>query len=177
MVDIASLSKYSLFGALMPEEIGKIVPLLGSEAYEAGQVIIGEGSLNGCIRFVLEGRIEVSRDGVRLNEIGEGDTFGEMEILDVMPAVANCRALTQVRVATISNKTLHDIFHLDAHARHHHHEPRPRPLPPTPAHGRARGRVQEDGSALELPRAKTASYKTISRQAREGSPGDNRNSY
>jgi len=115
MVDIASLSKYSLFGALMPEEIGKIVPLLGSEAYEAGQVIIGEGSLNGCIRFVLEGRIEVSRDGVRLNEIGEGDTFGEMEILDVMPAVANCRALTPVRVATISNKTLHDIFHLDAH--------------------------------------------------------------
>lgn len=115
MVDIASLSKYSLFGALMPEEIGKIVPLLGSETYEAGQMIIGEGSLNGSIRFVLEGRIEVSRDGVRLNEIGEGDTFGEMEILDVMPAVANCRALTQVRVATISNKTLHDIFHLDAH--------------------------------------------------------------
>jgi CRP/FNR family transcriptional regulator, cyclic AMP receptor protein len=115
MVDIASLQKYSLFGALMPEEIERIVPLLGSEAYGAGAVIIGEGELNGCIRFVLEGRVEVSRDGIRLNEIGEGDTFGEMEILDVMPAVATCRALTQTRFATISNKTLHEIFHIDAH--------------------------------------------------------------
>ena len=84
MVDRASLQKYSLFGALMPEEIERIVPLLGSESYGAGDVIIGEGDLNGCIRFVLEGRVEVSRDGIRLNEIGEGDTFGEMEILDVM---------------------------------------------------------------------------------------------
>lgn len=114
MVDIASLQKYSLFGALMPEEIERIVPLLGSESYGAGEVIIAEGSPNDRIRFVIEGKVEVSKGGVRLLELGEGDTFGEMELLDVMPAVATCRAVEPTRLATISNRGLHDIFHLDS---------------------------------------------------------------
>jgi CRP-like cAMP-binding protein len=114
MVDTASLQKYSLFGALLPEEIEKLLPFLVGEEFEAGDDIIVEGRPNDRMYFVLEGRFEVWKSGVRLIELGEGETFGEMEILDVMPSVATVRALTHARLAMISNRAIHSIFHLDA---------------------------------------------------------------
>jgi CRP-like cAMP-binding protein len=113
MVDTASLQKYSLFGALLPEEIDRVRPLMGSATFAAGEYVIREECPNDSIYFVLEGRVEVSKHGVRLVEIGEGETFGEMELLDVMPSVASIRTLTPCSFATISNRAIHEIFHLD----------------------------------------------------------------
>lgn len=113
MVDTASLQKYSLFGALQSEDIERIRPYLGMAEAAPGEVVIAEGEPNDRIYFVLEGRFEVWKAGVRLLEIGEGETFGEMELLDVMPSVATIRAKTHARLATITNRTIHDIFHLD----------------------------------------------------------------
>ncbi len=114
MVDSASLQKYSLFGGLVKEQIERIRPLLGQEGYAAGENIIVEGDRNDRIRFILEGRVAIIRDGVVLTELGEGETFGEMEVLDVMPSVASVRALVPTRVATISNKMLRDVYKMDA---------------------------------------------------------------
>ncbi len=114
MVDTASLQKYSLFGALQPAEIEKVTPFMGHIEFDAGAVVIEEGKPNDRIFFVLEGRFEVWKSGVRLLEIGEGETFGEMEILDVMPSAATIRAISPARLVTISNRGIHGIFHMDA---------------------------------------------------------------
>jgi CRP/FNR family transcriptional regulator, cyclic AMP receptor protein len=114
MVDPAALQKYSLFGGLVVEQIELIRPLLGQEGYAAGEAIINEGEANDRIRFVMEGRVSVSRSGVPITELGEGETFGEMEVLDVMPSVASVRATTPTLVATISNKALREMYKLDA---------------------------------------------------------------
>jgi CRP-like cAMP-binding protein len=87
---------------------------LGQEGYAAGENIIVEGDRNDRIRFILEGKVAIIRGGVILNELGEGETFGEMEVLDVMPSVASVRALAPTRVATISNKMLRDVYKMDA---------------------------------------------------------------
>ena len=109
MIDASALKDYSLFGGLLPEEIEAIRPLLGSASYEAGTDIMREGEPNDCIHFILEGEVEVEKGGVPLARLGEGETFGEMEFLDVMPAAATVRALVSSRVATISNRALHEI--------------------------------------------------------------------
>ena len=114
MVDSASLQKYSLFGALLPEEIDRIKPFLGSADFGAGEVIISEGMPNDRIYFILEGCVEVSKNGISLITVGEGETFGEMELIDIMPSVATIVATTPVRCATTSNRAIHDIFHLDS---------------------------------------------------------------
>ena len=57
----------------------------------------------------LEGEVEVEKGGVSLARLAEGNTFGEMEFLDVMPAVATVRALVPTSVATISNHALHEL--------------------------------------------------------------------
>ena len=114
MVDPAALQKHSLFGGLTVEQIESIRPLLGQEGYVAGETIIKEGEANDRIRFVMEGRVAVTRAGRLIIEIGEGETFGEMEVLDVMPSVASVRATIPTLVTTISNRALREMYKLDS---------------------------------------------------------------
>ena len=113
MIDTASLQKYSLFGALQAEDIDRVRPFLETAQAAAGDTIVREGEPNDRIYFIVEGRVAVSKKGVPLLEIGEGETFGEMELLDVMPTAATIVALAPCRFVTISNRAIHGIFHLD----------------------------------------------------------------
>jgi CRP-like cAMP-binding protein len=109
VIEAAALKDYSLFGGLLPDEIEAIRPFMGSACYEAGTAIMREGEPNDRIYFILEGEVDVEKDGVSLARLAEGDTFGEMEFLDVMPAVATILALVPSTVATISNHALHEL--------------------------------------------------------------------
>lgn len=110
MIEASAFKNYSFFGGLLPEEIEAIRPLMSTAVYEAGAEILREGQPNDRIHFILEGEVAVEKDGVRLAVLREGDTFGEMEFLDVMPAVATIRALAPATVATISNRALHELY-------------------------------------------------------------------
>ena len=109
MIEANALKDYSLFGGLLPEEIEAIRPLMGTASYDTGQVVLREGEPNDRIHFILEGRVEIEKGGVVLASLGEGDTFGEMEFIDVMPAAATVRAAAPSKVATISNRALHEL--------------------------------------------------------------------
>ncbi len=113
MMTVPDLQKYSLFGGLMAEQVERVIPLLTIESYPDGANIITEGERNDRIRFILDGRVRVIRNGTVLVELGEGETFGEMEILDIMPAVASIRTIVPTRVAAISNRALRDIYKMD----------------------------------------------------------------
>ena len=116
MIDSRSLQKYSLFGGLLPEQIERIRPLMVQSAHLAGAVIVREGTPNDRIYFILDGRVEVTKEGCVLSELAEGDAFGEMELLDVQPSAATIRALTPVSVAAITNSSIHEIYRLDPKA-------------------------------------------------------------
>ncbi|MFP3043651.1 cyclic nucleotide-binding domain-containing protein [Treponema primitia] len=116
MVNSSSLQKYSLFGGLLEEQIDQILPLMEQEDYEPGAAIIVEGDPNDKIRFILEGRVAAEKAGIILFEFKEGDAFGEMEVLDVMPSAATIKALSPTRVMSISNRALRSIYKLDIKA-------------------------------------------------------------
>jgi CRP-like cAMP-binding protein len=113
MVESLALQKYALFGGITEEQIGKLLPLMENEEYGAGSDIIVEGKRNDRIHFIEEGRVAVIKEGVVLSVFNEGDTFGEMEVLDIMPSAATIKAVTPVRILSMSNKTLHDIYKTD----------------------------------------------------------------
>jgi len=113
MIDPHSLERYSLFGGLLPDQIERILPLLEQETHEEGARIIVQGTPNDRIRFILEGRVSVVKDGLILCDYGEGDAFGEMAVLDVMPSVATVVARAPTRVMSISNRALHEIYKRD----------------------------------------------------------------
>jgi CRP-like cAMP-binding protein len=113
MVTPSALQKYSLFGGLMEDQIERLIPLMEQEDYGPGDLIMAEGELNDRIRFILSGRVGVSKGNLSLTEFGEGEFFGEMEVLDVMPAAAAIRALVPVELMSISNRALREIYKTD----------------------------------------------------------------
>jgi CRP/FNR family transcriptional regulator, cyclic AMP receptor protein len=109
MIAFDSLKDYSLFGGLQPDELESIRPLLETKSFKAGDILLAEGQPNNRIYFMLEGSVSIERSGTVLATLGEGDTFGEMEFLDVMPAVATVRARVATTVAAISNRALREL--------------------------------------------------------------------
>lgn len=116
MIEPGKLQKYSFFGGLLPEQIEQILPHVSDESYRAGEDIIVEGTPNDKIRFILEGTVSVEKQGIVLYEFTEGNTFGEMEVLDVMPSAATIKALTDTKAMSISNKALREIYKADIHS-------------------------------------------------------------
>ncbi|MCL2881229.1 MAG: cyclic nucleotide-binding domain-containing protein [Treponema sp.] len=109
MLETRDLRKYSLFGGLTDAQMAEILPMMEQEEYEAGAAIITEGTPNDKIYFILRGRVAVTREGIILTEFGEGEVFGEMEVLEIMPSAATITALSPVTVMVIANKTLRKI--------------------------------------------------------------------
>ena len=116
MIEPDRLQKYSFFGGLLPDQIKQILPHVSDESYKAGEDIITEGTPNDKIRFILEGRVTVIKQNITIAEFVEGDTFGEMEVLDVMPSAATIRALTDTKAISISNRALREIYKTDIHS-------------------------------------------------------------
>ncbi len=107
------LKRYSLFGGLTEDQIKKILPFLEQRNFAAGDVIMEEGQSNDRVYFILEGRVQVGKNNVALVELGEGDAFGEMEIIEIMTTVARITALTDLSTISLSNKDLYKIYKLD----------------------------------------------------------------
>jgi CRP/FNR family transcriptional regulator, cyclic AMP receptor protein len=110
MIETAKLQACSLFGGLSAEQIDVIRTCMTFAAFNPGDIIMREGEPNDSIYFMYEGKVEVSRRGTFLVELPEGQTFGEMELLDIMPSAATVTALTSVKVATISNTCVRTIY-------------------------------------------------------------------
>jgi CRP-like cAMP-binding protein len=113
MVSSKVLQTYSLFGGLLEEQIEAIIPLLVQEKYNTGDIIIAEESPNDKIHFIIEGRVSVIRGETIIYDLAEGNTFGEMEVLDVMPAAATIKAVTDVTTMSISNTSLREVYKND----------------------------------------------------------------
>ena len=113
MFEIKTLLKYSLFGGIPEEQIEKFIPLMSKETYKPGDIIIVEGTPNDRILFILEGRVSIIKGDTTIYDLAQGHTFGEMEVLDVMPCAATIKAVTDVTVMSISNVSLREIYKID----------------------------------------------------------------
>ena len=72
------------------------------DSYLAGHIIFAEGQPGDCMYAVLDGAIEIVRNGRVLNTLESGGVFGEMALIDQLPRSASAVAKTDCRVALIS---------------------------------------------------------------------------
>lgn len=71
--------------------------------FAAGELIIEQDGPSDVLHVLLEGEVEVLRDGIRVARIAEvGAVFGEMSLLLGGPCTASVRALGPARFASIS---------------------------------------------------------------------------
>ena len=93
---LATLRSISLFSEIATGELRTIRGLLHHRTYLKDEVIFDEGEEGQAIYFILRGKVLICRQGKPVEgviaELGEGQCFGEMALLDNAPRMAQVRA-------------------------------------------------------------------------------------
>jgi CRP-like cAMP-binding protein len=72
--------------------------------FSAGQPIFAEGEPGDVMFAVLQGEVEIRREGRALDTVRNGGIFGEMALLDERPRAAAAVAKSDCRVAAIGQR-------------------------------------------------------------------------
>lgn len=85
------LSTSPLFRPLEKSERRELATRFRARDALAGEMVITEGARGDGLYVILAGEVEVVREGIVAGTLGAGDVFGEMSLLDGLPAVATVR--------------------------------------------------------------------------------------
>jgi len=96
-VDLEKLRNYSLFGGIPAKTIQLLREQMREVQFKADETIFKAGSDGDEICFILEGSVTILAHDEVLAEFGEGEQFGEMHIIDIMPRSADVVGKTKGR--------------------------------------------------------------------------------
>jgi CRP/FNR family cyclic AMP-dependent transcriptional regulator len=120
-VDFDYLMRCSLFGGVTEQAFESIRPFIRRQGFSAGTVVLAEGSVNDRIYFIETGRVEITKATAvetgtidrHIVTMAAGDTFGEMELIDIQPCEATVRAIEDTVTLTLSNHDLYRVSKVD----------------------------------------------------------------
>jgi signal-transduction protein with cAMP-binding, CBS, and nucleotidyltransferase domain len=97
------LARVPLFEGLSRKQLSQISSLMTEVEIEAGKVLARQGEIGREFLILLEGEVEVARDGKVIATRSAGDYVGEIALLDERPRTATVTAKTDV-VAEVLNR-------------------------------------------------------------------------
>ena len=90
--NVEQLQKVVLFSACTDRELAPIVRAMDEVSVGAGKEIVAEGTAGHDFYLIVSGGATVSRDGATVAELGPGQYFGELALLDGAPRNATVTA-------------------------------------------------------------------------------------
>jgi CRP/FNR family transcriptional regulator, cyclic AMP receptor protein len=77
------LEKVGLFEGLSTGQLRMLARMVDEVTASAGETIMRQGEMGYEVLILEEGTAEVFKDGSRINEMGPGELFGELAVLEV----------------------------------------------------------------------------------------------
>jgi MFS family permease len=116
---LALVRSMPVFAALPPNVIERIVVDLVPVEIPAGQVLLREGDPGDRCYLIADGRAEVIRGGIRVDESVEGDLVGEIALLRNVSRTATLIALSPMRLFALDREPFLAAVtgHPQSHAR------------------------------------------------------------
>lgn len=114
MPDDDFLRSVPLFVEFESDELEHLRRVLHPTHFRPGDVILQEGNANRALHIVRSGRIRVTRQvqdrEVSLCDLGAGQTFGELSIIEDGVASASLRATAETEVLSVSMNDLAEFL-------------------------------------------------------------------
>ena len=101
-MDASRLKSIPLFQEVGDEELAQIAPFATEVSVEEGRELVREGDFSYEFMAIEEGRAEVTRGGEHVADLGPGDFFGEMGLIERTLRNATVTATTPVRLVTLT---------------------------------------------------------------------------
>ncbi len=98
------LAQIPLFAACSRKELQKIARASDEVSLEAGREVVTEGAIGHEAYVIIEGSARVERNGTVVAELGPGDHFGELALLDGGPRTATVVAASPLRVVVLGQR-------------------------------------------------------------------------
>jgi CRP/FNR family transcriptional regulator, cyclic AMP receptor protein len=110
-----ALSRSVLLGALSDDAGAALVALAHPRRFAAGTAVCREGEADGTLYVVARGRVRVSAsssdgDERYLNELGPGEAFGEIALLDGGPRSATVTAVEDCELYSIERRAFYALL-------------------------------------------------------------------
>ena len=101
-MDASRLKSIPLFEDVPEDELGQIAAFAQEVAVEQGRELVREGDFSYEFMTIEEGEAEVTRDGDHVADLGPGDFFGEMGLLEKTLRNATVTAKTPMKLVTLT---------------------------------------------------------------------------
>lgn len=107
---IETLKKVPLFSRCSKKELEFLAGEMDEARVPAGSVLLQEGASGQGFYIVLDGEVEVTKGGKHRRDLGSGQFFGEISMIDRGPATATVTAKTPLRVLVLSHRQFADAI-------------------------------------------------------------------
>jgi CRP/FNR family transcriptional regulator, cyclic AMP receptor protein len=108
-MDEAALRQIQLFDGLSRKQRKRLALRAAEIDAEPGAILCCKGKTAYDFFVIEEGTARVERDGQYLNELGPGDFFGEMGLVDGAPRNADVIAETHVTLMVLRGSSLKEL--------------------------------------------------------------------
>jgi CRP/FNR family transcriptional regulator, cyclic AMP receptor protein len=101
-LDVSRLKSIPLFEDVPEDELRQIAGFAQEVNVDQGRELVREGDFSYEFMVIEDGEAEVTRGGDHVADLGPGDFFGEMGLLERTLRNATVTAKTQMRLVTLT---------------------------------------------------------------------------
>ena len=102
-MDVERLRAIPLFQSVDEEHLGRVAPFVSQVEVSAGKQLVTEGDFAYDFLAIEEGTVEVRRGEEMIAELGPGDYFGEVGLLETEKRQATVVAKTDMKLLTLDS--------------------------------------------------------------------------
>jgi CRP-like cAMP-binding protein len=99
-----------LFARCSRKELGEIAALADEIDLREGKTLIRQGERGREFFVLLEGEVDVARDGESIQRMKAGDFFGEIALVSNVPRTASVTATSPVRVLVVVDRDFRTLL-------------------------------------------------------------------
>jgi CRP-like cAMP-binding protein len=101
-MDANRLKQIAVFSELSDDELASVVPFANEASVSEGATLVKEGDYSYEFIGIEEGEAEVTRGGEHIADLGPGDFFGEVGVLEKALRNSTVTAKTPMRIVTLT---------------------------------------------------------------------------
>jgi CRP/FNR family transcriptional regulator, cyclic AMP receptor protein len=104
------LRKVPLFAGCTKTNLSRISRLVDEIELPAGRVLMQQGRVGSEFFVIVNGTVEVFRDGRQIDSLGPGDFLGEISLIDHRPRTATAVCKTDCTFLVLAHREFHSLL-------------------------------------------------------------------